>query len=122
VTAAAWLGDDRLALLEHGVVGAKAVVADLRAATNLMGTSLETSLDLEALGPATTGVTSAEITDVWSTSSTPELATAKLEGLAVIDASTIALSDDDDRDAQPGHVWTVALAAPLVHDATGHED
>jgi hypothetical protein len=114
VTAAAWLGDDRLALLEHGVVGAKAVVADLRTATNLMSTPLETSLDLEALGPATMGVMTATITDVWSTASTPELGTAKLEGLAVIDASTIALSDDDDRDAQAGHVWTVALAAPLA--------
>jgi hypothetical protein len=115
ITAATWLSDDRLLLLEHGPAAAKVVVADLRGATNVAGTALERTLDLEdvAKGPARIGVAPASTTDVWASASTPEIRAHKLEGLALLDDATLALSDDDDFAGEPGHVWTIGLATAL---------
>jgi alkaline phosphatase len=113
VTAAAWIGDGRIALLEHGVVGAKVFTVDLHGATNAMGTALETSLDLEERGPSSLDVVAASTEEIWSSTSTPEIGARKLEGLARIDDATIALSEDDDFAGEPGRVWTIALPTAL---------
>ncbi len=102
VSALAWAGEGRLLVAERSDLRLRLQLVDLRGATNLLGSrwdditqrpALE-ALDPEALGAA--GIAAAAKELVLDVSALLPDAPAKLEGLAVIDASTIVVGNDNE--------------------------
>jgi len=120
VSSATWVAADRLLLDERAKGETRLVTVDLAAAADIRGKQDEDTLvwedvntDLGALG-----VTPAAPAQVFSTKDLPAVAFPdKIEGLAIIDASTVALANDNDfgiadiNDAS--RVWVIQLAAAL---------
>jgi len=92
---------DRLLVLERTDAVAKVYAVDLHAATNLLGTrwddpatvpSLEAAPDLAAAG--VTALPKSLVLDLGGLPAMP----AKIEGIAVVDANTLAFANDNDFD------------------------
>ena len=120
---------DRLLVLERTDAVARVYAVDLHAATNLLGTrwddpatvpSLEAAPDLAAAG--VTALPKSLVLDLGGLPAMP----AKIEGIAVVDANTLAFANDNDFDLggfdsagnnQPGGVaneiagWRLEIAA-----------
>jgi alkaline phosphatase len=130
---AAWLATDKLLLLERGPGHLHLVVADLTGATNLVGQPAkgEGNLDPESLaagkGYAALGITPAATTLVFNSDDTPTfitnppggaIAPDKLEGLAVINKTTVAISNDNDfgivNANDRSRIWILRLKAHLA--------
>ena len=130
-SSAAWLGPDRLLLLEHGPGLVKVRAVDLRGATNLLGHPAENTLDLEdtttaGKGHAALFVTPATSAVVLTSLEVPEMVrggprfpagTDKWEGLSIVDSQTLALANDNDfgivDNRQRSTVWIVRLGSRL---------
>jgi len=106
ISAMTWVNENKLLLLERSdellngvnIGGAKLVLVDISSATNIHGTTLAAGLvpegattDLAALN-----VTVATSTVVFSNEQTPEITDFKLEGLAILNANQVAISNDND--------------------------
>lgn len=117
---AEWLAPDQLLVLEQGRTEAHLIVADFSAATNLQGRPDENSLEFEAAGanPDALPVQTAH-TEVWASTAEFQLNNHKLEGLAVLSATEIALANDNDfglgdnETGEPSSVWILQLPRPL---------
>ncbi len=131
---ATWLRKDHLLMLERVSGRMRLVDVDLAAATNLTGAAA-TTLDPEDVsgasgkGYAAMGITPGKRTVVFDTA---DLATGslyattsggvdpdKIEGLAIVDANTIAIANDDDfgigtNPGEVSRVWVLRLPAPLM--------
>jgi alkaline phosphatase len=130
--AAAWLAAGKLLLMERGAGRLKLFVTDLSSATNLVGQPAkgEASLDPESLeagkGYAALGIVPASTSVVFDSNDTPTFITSppngaivpdKLEGLAVLNATTVAIANDNDfgivNVADRSRIWILRLKAPL---------
>ncbi len=127
---ATWLADGKLLAIERASKRLTLVVIDLTNATNLLGAAYENTLGPESLDPslglANLGITAATRTVVFDSNDTPELiltppggavSPSKLEGLALINRTTVAIANDNDFgiDNKDDHsrLWIVKLKAPL---------
>jgi hypothetical protein len=118
--------------MERGTGRLKLFVTDLSAATNLVGQPAkgEASLDPESLeagkGYAALGIVPASTSVVFDSNDTPTFITSppngaivpdKLEGLAVLNATTVAIANDNDfgivNVADRSRIWILRLKAPL---------
>jgi alkaline phosphatase len=128
ISSAAWVSPTKLLLLErsdellNGVNngGAKLVLVDFKDATDLHGTALADTLAPEDVSTdfAALGITPATSTVVYSNLETPEIQDFKLEGLAILNPWTVAISNDNDFGIGdfPGatsKIWHIRLGAPL---------
>jgi len=105
ISAAAWVAQDRLLLLElndvAGIGGARLILVDLRRASNFHGLPVSDTLDLEDVtkGPAFLGITPATSTVIYEqfeTDAVRLLPSGKLEGLSILNANLVAISNDND--------------------------
>jgi phytase-like protein len=105
ISAAAWVGTDVLLVDEltdnAGIGGVRLILLDLRGASNIQGLPVADTLDLEDVtkGPAFFGITPATSTVVFqelATDATRAFPSYKLEGLTILNARTVALSNDND--------------------------
>lgn len=121
VSDAAWVAPDRLLLLERGKGLVRLVLADFRNATNVLDCRDAASLIYERSGTdlAAQGVRPAVRSDVLVGSAVPALDEDKLEGVAILSATEVALISDNDfgmgdnETGAPCKFWTVRLPAPL---------
>ena len=128
ISSAAWISPTKLLLLErsdeilNGVNngGAKLLLVDLKDATDIHGTALADTLVPEnaATDFAALGITPVATTVVYSNLETPEIQDFKLEGLAILNPWTVAISNDNDFGVGdfPGatsKIWHIRLGAPL---------
>ncbi|MBB6099251.1 alkaline phosphatase [Deinobacterium chartae] len=126
-SAAVWLGEDRVLLLERtegdasGKGNVKLYVTDFSAATDVSGRPEASSSDFVYENVATNlsslGVTPARRTEVFSQLDTPEIQSFKVEGLAVLTPGTVALTNDNDFAINgtegPSKLWVVQLGQAL---------
>lgn len=105
ISSAAWVGRDVLLLLElndvTGVGGVRLNLVDLRGATNFHGQPAADTLDLEDVtkGPAFLGyrpATSTVVYQQFETDAVRLLPSGKLEGLSILNANQVAISNDND--------------------------
>jgi alkaline phosphatase len=105
VSSAAWVAEDILLLLElndvAGVGGVRLLLVDLRDASNVHGLPVAETLDLEDVGkgPEFLGLkaaTSAVVYQQMETDAVRLLPSGKLEGLTILNANEVAISNDND--------------------------
>jgi hypothetical protein len=126
ISATAWVSQDRLLFLERsdkpGSGGAKLILVDVRNATDVTGradagTPLvyeNVATDLAAL--EITPATSQVVLDV--NAELPAITDFKLEGLSILNANTVSISNDNDFGIGdvPGRsskIWQILLSKPL---------
>ena len=120
VNDAEWLAPDRLLILEQGGDLARLVVVELSAAGNLGEGMKEDALAPERSGTDLTKLPVAPATvTVWATISGLGDEGTKLEGLAVLSPTEIAIASDNDFGlgesavTLPSTVWRLRLSRPL---------
>jgi hypothetical protein len=125
VSAAAWVATGKLLLLERsdeaGIGGAKLILVDLSAATDVSNLPEASTLALEnsALDLSTLNITAATSTVVYSNLETPEVNDFKLEGLSILNRNDVAISNDNDFGLvdvplpAPSRLWIIRLAEQL---------
>ena len=103
VSSAAWVSHDKLLLLERtdeaGKGGAKLILVDLKHATDISAMSEANTLVLEDVRTdlATLGITPAVSSVVLNfNDELPEITDYKLEGLSILNANEVAISNDND--------------------------
>jgi alkaline phosphatase len=105
VSAAAWVAPDLLLFLEVidlvGVGGVRLSLVDLRQASNVHGQAVADTLDLEDVnkGPASLGLNAATVRVVYQQfepDAIKLLPSGKLEGLSILNANEVAVSNDND--------------------------
>ena len=119
---ATMLSSSKILLLERAAKKVKLIVADLKDATNILDLPASSSLELEEkseslsslnIQPAETSVVFNSVDVLF------ELDTDKLEGLAVLSPSVVALSNDNDfalgenTTNYPSRVWYIRLKKEL---------
>jgi hypothetical protein len=127
LSAMSWVGPDKLLLLERsdesGRGGVRLILADLAAATNVHGLPLADTLSLEDVneGPDFNNVTPVSTTVVFEEFETDlnrQFWTYKIEGMAILNANQVALTNDNDfgvvgdPDA-PTNLWILQLKNQL---------
>jgi len=123
-SAITWVNENKFLLLERSdellnganIGGAKLVLVDITSATDIHGTAVAATLTPEAVTTdlAALGITPATSTVVFSNEQTPEITDFKLEGLAILNANQVAISNDNDFGVGdfPGatsKVWVIRL-------------
>jgi len=105
ISAAAWVARDVLLLLElndvAGIGGVRLILVDLRQASNFHGLPVADTLDLEDVnkGPAFLSLmpaTSTVVYEQFETDAIKLLPSGKLEGLSILNANEVAISNDND--------------------------
>ncbi len=117
---AEWLAPDRLLVLEQASDGARLVVADFRSATDLRDHPEANSTTFEAASAdlSKLPVTPASV-EVWAALNCLSKETTKLEGLAVLSATEVAVASDNDfglgdnKNGTPSAVWLLRLPRAL---------
>lgn len=138
ISAAAWVNDNKLLLLERtdellngtNNGGAKLLLVDLSAATDINSMPLAGTLAPEDVAAdfAALGITPATATVVFANEEIPTLRDFKLEGLSILNSHTVAISNDNDFGIGdfPGAIsrlWVIRLGAKLpLHDCHGGDD
>jgi hypothetical protein len=116
-----WVAPDELLVLERAKGTAKLLLVDLRKATNILGRKEEAGLTLESAGTdlAAHGIQAGSATEVFSTHDVPGITSDKIEGVSILDSTTVALANDNDfgigenATGEPSMVWIVHLGKPL---------
>jgi hypothetical protein len=103
--------------------GVRLILVDLRGASNVHGQAVADTLDLEDVtkGPSVLGLTAAATTVVYQqfeTDAVRLLPSGKLEGLSILNANQVAISNDNDFGigdvpGTPSSVTVLRLADPL---------
>jgi alkaline phosphatase len=115
---------DKLLFLERANKKFKLVVADLSAATNVLAHAQANSLlfEKEAENLDKLAVKSAQMREVFDSRDVFfQIDTDKLEGLALLNSSVVAISNDNDfgvgenTTAYPSKVWVIRLGKNLVN-------
>jgi hypothetical protein len=103
VSSAAWVSQDKLLLLERtdeiGKGGAKLILVDLKRATDISAMPEANTLVLEEVNTdlAALGITPADSSTVLDfNQELPEITDYKLEGLSILNANEVAISNDND--------------------------
>jgi hypothetical protein len=106
ISAITWVAEGKFLFLERSdellngvnIGGAKLVLVDIAAATNIHGTAVANTLVPEAVTTnlAGLGITAATSKVVYSNEETPEITDFKLEGLAILNPNRVAISNDND--------------------------
>ena len=106
ISAVTWVNENKFLFLERSdellsgvnIGGAKLVLVDISSATDIHGTPLAATLTPENVNTdlAALGITPATSTVVFSNEQTPEITDFKLEGLAILNANQVAISNDND--------------------------
>jgi alkaline phosphatase len=137
ISSATWVNKNKLLLLERSDEllngtnngGAKLILVDLSAATDIHGTALASTLTPEDVATdfAALGITPATSTVVYANEQTPTLRDFKLEGLAILNSRTVAISNDNDFGIGdfPGavsKVWVIRLGQKLPVHGHDHDD
>jgi len=120
---AEWLGPDRLLVLEQAGETARLLVVDFRMATDLQNNPDVNTTIFEASGvdPTKLPVTPA-VVEVWATIPDLNKEPTKLEGLAILSPTEIAVANDNDFGLGegaapiPSTVWILRLPRPLPWD------
>jgi len=117
---AEWLGPDQLLVLEQGGESARLLVADFRMAGNLQNHPAANTSAPETVGDDFAKLPVAPaVVEVWAKVFNLTKETTKLEGLAVLSPTEVALANDNDfglgenQTATPSFVWTLQLPRPL---------
>lgn len=117
---AEWLAPGKLLVLEQAGEVARLLVADFSAAGDLRNSPSENTTASEAAGNDWSKLPVAPATiQVWATLTNLTKEPTKLEGLAVLSPTQIALANDNDFGLgeaaipQPSIVWLLRLARPL---------
>jgi alkaline phosphatase len=111
VSAAAWVSKNKLLLLERsdeiGIGGAKLILVNLEKATDVKAMPVAATLTLENVNTdlAALGITVATSKVVYENGETPEITDFKLEGLAILNQNTVAITNDND--------FSLGLPAPV---------
>ena len=102
-SSAAWVAHDKLLLIERtdeiGKGGARLILADLTRATDVSAMPEATTLALEDVNTdlAVLGITPAATSTVlYFNDELPEITDFKLEGLSILNANEVAISNDND--------------------------
>jgi hypothetical protein len=116
-----WIAPDKLLVIERGKGLVKLMLIDFKEASNVLGHRAESELafedataDFEKLG-----VKPAQAREIFSSRDVPGITSNKIEGLAVLSPTEIALSNDNDfgigenKTGEPSTIWIVRLATPL---------
>lgn len=117
---AEWLAPDKLLVLEQAGETARLLVADFHTAGNLQNSPAENPLTPEMVGDdlAKLPMTPATV-EAWATISGLSKEPTKLEGLAILSPTEIALANDNDfglgegTAPTPSTVWLLRLSRPL---------
>ena len=102
VSSAAWVSENKLLLLERsdeiGIGGAKLVLVDLEGATDITALPIAATLTPENVNTdlAALHINVATSTVVYANGETPEITDFKLEGLAILNKNTVAITNDND--------------------------
>ena len=102
VSSAAWVSENKLLLLERsdeiGIGGAKLVLVDLEGATDISALPIAATLTPENVNTdlAALHINVATSTVVYANGETPEITDFKLEGLAILNKNTVAITNDND--------------------------
>ena len=106
ISAVTWVNENKFLFLERSdellngvnIGGAKLVLVDISAATDIHGTAVAATLTPEAVTTdlAALGITPATSSVVFSNEETPEITDFKLEGLAILNPNMVAISNDND--------------------------
>lgn len=113
------VGENRLLLLERANNRVKLVLADFADATDLIATHFAVSLDLEDTYAKPEKVTMAKTQIVFDSREVGAIDSDKLEGLAVLSSSVVALVNDNDfgvgenTNNYPTRVWLLRLGKSL---------
>lgn len=117
---AEWLAPDQLLVLESGKEFARLVVADFREATNLLGRTDENTLAFESVGENLSRLTVKPAqTEIWASTQGLSGFGPKLEGLAILSPTEIAVANDNDFGLGEGtagelsRIWILRLNPPL---------
>jgi alkaline phosphatase len=125
LSSAAWVSENKLLVLERSdevnIGGARLVLVDLESATDVSGLPQAQTLALEdsSLDLSTLGITAATSTVVYENAETPELTDFKLEGLSILNANDVAISNDNDFGIGdnvtgiPSRLWVIRLRNQL---------
>ncbi|HLP76297.1 MAG TPA: esterase-like activity of phytase family protein, partial [Candidatus Paceibacterota bacterium] len=124
---AEWIAPDVLVVSERGHGEVKLQLVDLRDATNVLGRKDESGLIYENVSAdlAALGIKPAVCREVFSTRDTPGINNDKIEGITVLNATDIALANDNDfgigenPNGEPSQIWIVRLASPLPVENAG---
>lgn len=118
---AEWLAPDRLLVLEQAGETARLLVADFSAAGDLRNTPAKSSTTPEAAGDDFSKLPVVPATvEVWAMIAGLSKEATKLEGLAVLSPTEIALANDNDfglgegTTPPPSTVWLLRLSRPLL--------
>lgn len=120
---AEWLAPDKLLLLEQAGETARLLVADFSAAGDLRNAPKENTVEPEAAGDDFTKLpVQPAAVEVWATLSGLTKEPTKLEGLAILSPTEIAIANDNDfglgdnKTGIPSSVWIIRLprALPLA--------
>jgi alkaline phosphatase len=116
-----WIAPEKLLVVEHGKGLMKLMLIDFSEATNILVHRLAAKLIFEA-SAADLGkleVKPASAREVFSTRDVQGITSDKIEGLAILSPTEIALSNDNDfgigenKNGDPSMIWTIRLATPL---------
>jgi alkaline phosphatase len=117
---AEWLATDKLLVLEHASGKARLIVADFSVATNLQNNPVAATTVFEADGDDFPKLSTVAATvEVFATIEQLCAPATKLEGLAILSPTEIALSNDNDfgvgnKDSEANSIlWILRLARPL---------
>ena len=125
LSSAAWVSENKLLVLERSdevnIGGARLVLVDLATATDVSTLPQAQTLALEdsSLDLSTLGITAATSTVVFENAETPELTDFKLEGLTILNANEVAISNDNDFGigdnvaGVPSRLWVIRLRDQL---------
>jgi alkaline phosphatase len=125
VSAAAWVAPEKLLLIERtdeaGKGGARLILVDLQLATDIKDMPVANTLLPENVNTdlAKLGITPAASTSVlYFNEELPEITDYKLEGLSILNANEVAITNDNDfgvtLDPQAkSRLWIVRLSRPL---------
>jgi len=115
-----WIAPDKLLVLERAKGQAKLLLVDLGRAANILGLREESSLAFEdEKNRAKPRVTMAETRAIFSVRDTTGIASDKLEGLAILGPTEIAIANDNDfgigdnKSAEPSRLWILRLPQAL---------
>jgi Esterase-like activity of phytase len=113
---ATWIGGTRMLLLERAPGKLKLLAVDFAAATNILA-----SADLTPESSGASGIQAATVTEVFDSDELPAIfqapAPSKLEGLAIVNRTTVAITNDNDFGIVDAgdhtRIWIIRLKAPL---------
>lgn len=117
-----WVAPDKLLVSEHAKGLVRLMLVDFSGASNILNRPEEPTFAFEDATKdlAALQVKTAQTQEVFSTRDVPGITSDKIEGVVILNATEIALSNDNDFGiganitGEPSRIWIVRLAQPLA--------